>query len=40
VFATVRDAIQFSDPALSKQVGILESAGYVSVRKGYVGKRL
>ena len=28
-----------SDPALSKQVATLEDAGYVMVRKGYVGKR-
>ena len=32
-FAAVRDAVQ------SKQVTILEAAGYVVVRKGYVGKR-
>lgn len=38
-FGTVREAIEVSDPVLSKQVGILEHAGYVSTRKGYVGKR-
>jgi DNA-binding MarR family transcriptional regulator len=38
-FATVRDAVEVSDSVLSKQVGTLESAGYVKVRKGYVGKR-
>jgi DNA-binding MarR family transcriptional regulator len=38
-FAAVRDAIEVSDPVLSKQVGILEGASYVSTRKGYVGKR-
>jgi DNA-binding MarR family transcriptional regulator len=38
-FAAVRDAIEVSDPVLSKQIGILEAAGYVNARKGYVGKR-
>ncbi|MCG2621870.1 transcriptional regulator [Arthrobacter sp. I2-34] len=38
-FGTVRDAIEVSDPVLSKQIRVLEDAGYVSVRKGYVGKR-
>ncbi len=38
-FAAVRDAIEASDPVLSKQAGILEQAGYLSIRKGYVGKR-
>jgi hypothetical protein len=38
-FAAVRHAIEVSDPVLSKQVGILEGASYVSTRKGYVGKR-
>ncbi|GAA4725528.1 hypothetical protein GCM10025782_24550 [Pedococcus ginsenosidimutans] len=38
-FATVRDAVEVSDSVLSKQVSTLESAGYVKVRKGYVGKR-
>jgi DNA-binding MarR family transcriptional regulator len=38
-FGAVRDAIEVSDPVLSKQIRILEDAGYVSVRKGYVGKR-
>jgi DNA-binding MarR family transcriptional regulator len=38
-FAAVRDAIEVSDPVLSKQAAILEGAGYVSTRKGYVGKR-
>jgi DNA-binding MarR family transcriptional regulator len=28
-----------SAPTLSKQVSILEKAGYVKVNKGYVGKR-
>lgn len=38
-FAAVREAIESSDAVLSKQTGILEQAGYLSVRKGYVGKR-
>lgn len=38
-FATVRDAIEVSDSVLSKQASALEAAGYVKVRKGYVGKR-
>jgi DNA-binding MarR family transcriptional regulator len=38
-FGAVRDAIEVSDSVLSKQVSTLEAAGYVKVRKGYVGKR-
>ncbi|WP_028048867.1 transcriptional regulator [Cellulomonas sp. URHD0024] len=38
-FGAVRDAVQISDSALSKAVTVLEDAGYVSARKGYVGKR-
>lgn len=38
-FAAVRDTVEVSDSALSKQVTTLETAGYVKVRKGYVGKR-
>ena len=38
-FAAVREAVQISDSTLSKAVTVLEGAGYVSVRKGYVGKR-
>jgi DNA-binding MarR family transcriptional regulator len=38
-FRTLRDAIDISDSVLSKQVGQLEAAGYVSGRKGYVGTR-
>ncbi|MEO6019133.1 MAG: transcriptional regulator [Knoellia sp.] len=38
-FATVRDAIEVSDSVLSKAVSTLATAGYVKVRKGYVGKR-
>lgn len=38
-FAHVRDAIEVSDSVLSKQSTQLEAAGYVKIRKGYVGKR-
>jgi len=38
-FGAVRDAVQISDSVLSKAVSVLEDAGYVHVRKGYVGKR-
>lgn len=38
-FGHVRDTIEVSDPTLSKQAAQLEAAGYVTVRKGYVGKR-
>lgn len=38
-FAAVRDAVEVSDSVLSKQVSQLEAAGYVKVKKGYVGKR-
>ena len=38
-FSFVRDSIEVSDSVLSKQVSTLESAGYVRVKKGYVGKR-
>lgn len=38
-FAFVRDTVEISDSVLSKQVSVLEQAGYVLVKKGYVGKR-
>ena len=38
-FGIVRDTLGVSDSVLSKQVSVLEAAGYVEVRKGYVGKR-
>ena len=38
-FGWVRDAVGVTDSALSKQVSTLEQAGYVTARKGYVGKR-
>ena len=38
-FKYVRDAVGLSDSALSKQLTTLEEAGYVEIRKGFVGKR-
>lgn len=38
-FKALRDAVELSDSALSKQMTALAEAGYVTVRKGYVGKR-
>lgn len=38
-FAMVRDTVEITDSALSKQVATLEGAGYVKVTKGYVGRR-
>lgn len=38
-FATLRDLLETDDSALSKAISILSAAGYVAVRKGYVGNR-
>ena len=38
-FAFLRDSAGLSDSALSKQLTTLEDAGYVQIRKGFVGKR-
>ena len=38
-FKFIRDGIGLSDSALSKQLTTLEEAGYVEIRKGFVGKR-
>jgi len=38
-FSFVRDGVGLSDSALSKQLTTLEQAGYVEIRKGFVGKR-
>ncbi|MGH3320751.1 MAG: winged helix-turn-helix domain-containing protein [Streptosporangiaceae bacterium] len=38
-FRFVRDTVEVSDSVLSKHVSTLEHAGYVKVKKGYVGKR-
>lgn len=37
-FRDVRDAIEVTDSTLSKQVALLETAGYVSVRKAFPEK--
>lgn len=38
-FKFLRDTVGLSDSALSKQLTTLEGAGYVEIRKGFVGKR-
>ncbi|MEV0648016.1 transcriptional regulator [Phytomonospora sp. NPDC050363] len=38
-FKFVRDQTGLSDSALSKQITTLEDAGYVAVRKDFLGKR-
>jgi DNA-binding transcriptional ArsR family regulator len=38
-FKFIRDSVGLSDSALSKQLATLEEAGYVEIRKGFVGKR-
>lgn len=38
-FSFVRDQVEVTDSMLSKQVSLLEHAGYVKVHKGHVGKR-
>ncbi|WP_213816412.1 transcriptional regulator [Glaciihabitans sp. dw_435] len=38
-FGALRDTIEVSDSVLSKQITLLEAAGYVEARKGHVGKR-
>ena len=37
-FKDLRDSIQVSDSVLSKQLAVLEQAGYVKIRKGFAGK--
>lgn len=37
-FGLVRDTVEVSDSVLSKHATVLAEAGYVKVRKGYVGK--
>jgi DNA-binding MarR family transcriptional regulator len=39
-FALVRDSVEITDSALSKQVALLEEAGYVDVEKRRVGRRV
>ena len=38
-FKFIRDTVGLSDSALSKQLTTLEEAGYIKIRKGFVGKR-
>jgi DNA-binding MarR family transcriptional regulator len=38
-FKYIRDELGLSDSALSKQLSTLEAAGYVEIRKSFVGKR-
>lgn len=38
-FAAARDAARVSDSVLSKQATALEAAGYLTIRKGAVGRR-
>ncbi len=38
-FGAVRDQVEISDSVLSKQANALWGAGYITIRKGYVGKR-
>jgi len=38
-FRFLRESAGLSDSALSKQLSTLEQAGYVEIRKGFVGKR-
>jgi DNA-binding transcriptional ArsR family regulator len=38
-FSFIRDGLSLSDSALSKQLATLEEAGYIDIRKGFVGKR-
>jgi DNA-binding transcriptional ArsR family regulator len=38
-FRFIRESLGLSDSALSKQLTLLEEAGYVEIRKAFVGKR-
>jgi DNA-binding transcriptional ArsR family regulator len=38
-FKFIRDELGLTDSALSKQLSTLEEAGYVEIRKSFVGKR-
>jgi DNA-binding transcriptional ArsR family regulator len=38
-FKFIRDSVGLSDSALSKQLTTLEDAGYVEIRKSFIGKR-
>lgn len=38
-FALVRDTVEITDSALSKQCALLEATGYLEVTKGRVGRK-
>ena len=38
-FRFLRDSLEMSDSALSKQLTTLEEAGYAEIRKAFIGKR-
>jgi DNA-binding transcriptional ArsR family regulator len=38
-FKFIRETVGLSDSALSKQLTTLEDAGYIQIRKSFVGKR-
>jgi len=38
-FTVLRDSVGLSDSTLSKQLTTLEAAGYIEIRKAFVGKR-
>jgi DNA-binding transcriptional ArsR family regulator len=38
-FRFIRDTVVLSDSALSKQLTVLEEAGYIEIRKAFLGKR-
>ena len=38
-FKFIRDSLELSDSALSKQLTTLEEAGYIEIRKAFFGKR-
>jgi len=38
-FSVIRDTIVISDSLLSRYIGVLEEAGYISVRKAFINKR-
>jgi DNA-binding MarR family transcriptional regulator len=38
-FGAIRDLVEISNPALSKQAAALETAGYLEVSKGRIGRR-
>ncbi len=38
-FKLIRDSLELSDSALSKQLTTLEDAGYIEIRKAFFGKR-